>query len=36
MIYHDRYNIEQYLDMTGYLFLRNIERKERRLSMKED
>ncbi len=30
MTYHDRYNSEHYLDMTAYLALRNIERKERR------
>ena len=36
MNYQDRYNSERYLDMTAYLALRNIERKERRHSMKED
>ncbi len=36
MNYQDRYNSERYLDMTAYLALRNIEQKERRLSMRED
>jgi len=36
MNYQDRYNNERYLDMTAYLALRNIERRERRLSMRED
>lgn len=36
MNYQDRYNCERYLDMTAYLALRNIERKERRFSMRED
>jgi hypothetical protein len=36
MNYQDRYNSERYLDMTAYLALRNIERKERRHSMRED
>lgn len=32
----DRYNSERYPDMTCFLALRNIERKERRHSMKEN
>ncbi len=32
----DRFNSERYLDMTCFLALRNIERKERRHSMKEN
>lgn len=36
MNYQDRYNSERYLDMTAYLALRNIEREERRLRMRED
>jgi mRNA interferase MazF len=32
----DRYNNERYPDMTAYLALKNIERKEQRLCMKED
>lgn len=36
MNYQDRYNSERYLDMTAYLVLRNIERKERRFPMRED
>ena len=36
MNYQDRYNSERYLDMTAYLALRNIERKERRNRMRDD
>ena len=32
----DRYNNERYTDMTCFLALRNIERKERRSRMKEN
>ena len=36
MNYQDRYNHDRYLDMTNYLALRKIERKDRRRCMKED
>jgi mRNA interferase MazF len=36
MNYQDRYNSERYLDMTCFLALKNIERKEQRHTMKEN